>query len=173
MVLEKSIAREKFRRLRSEHSVEEKREADQALARRVSQFLSETQPQNVLAYRPLKTEANPFLDGIPHPEFSYPEVAGDIFHAMKDGEVVNPEDLDMVLIPGIAFDRHGNRLGFGKGYYDRYLKTTPPQRVGIAYSFQVSSEELAVEEWDESVDWIVTERFVLHVERKDQRQWKS
>lgn len=172
MVLEKTAAREKFRRLRHEHSAEEKTRADQALRTRLEGFLSDLMPQKVLAYRPLKTEADPFGASLPH-EFFYPQVEGDVFHAVKNGEPVAPAKLDIVLVPGIAFDRHGNRLGFGKGYYDRFLKTTPATRVGIAYSFQVSSEELACETWDEPVEWIVTDRYILHVERKDQRKWKS
>jgi 5-formyltetrahydrofolate cyclo-ligase len=52
------------------------------------------------------------------------------------------------------------------------LKNTKASRVGIAYSFQVSSEELPSQEWDERVEWIITDAYVLHVERKDQRQWK-
>lgn len=172
MVLDKNIVREKFRVLRMQHSVDEKRQADQALGTRLSAFLVSFRPKNVLAYRPLKTEANPFSDRMPS-EYSYPEVTGEVFHAEIQGVRVSPEKLDMVLIPGIAFDRQGNRLGFGKGYYDRFLKTAAHAcRVGIAYSFQVSSEELPREEWDERVEWIVTERYVLRVERKDQRQWK-
>lgn len=172
MVLEKNKAREKFRRLRSEHSIEEKRRADQALTARLTHFLSEFQPQNILAYQPLKTEAHPFNSEMSQ-HFAYPQVEGDVFHAVKDGQSVAAQDLDMVLIPGIAFDRQGHRLGFGKGYYDRYLKTTSARRVGIAYAFQVSAHEFEVEAWDESVEWIVTDAYTLHVERKDQKQWKS
>ncbi len=48
-------------------------------------------------------------------------------------------ELDLVLVPGLAFDRHGNRLGFGKGYYDRVLPLLPKSTliVGLAYSFQM------------------------------------
>src|SRR5208282_3279592 len=49
------------------------------------------------------------------------------------------EEIDLVLVPGLAFDRTGNRLGFGKGYYDRVLpqlkKTT--LTIGLGYSFQI------------------------------------
>jgi len=49
------------------------------------------------------------------------------------------EELDMVLVPGLAFDRHGNRLGFGKGYYDRVLPLLKRSClvVGLGYSFQI------------------------------------
>ncbi len=52
---------------------------------------------------------------------------------------VNPKDLDLVIVPGIAFDRKGVRLGRGKGYYDRFLKKLPKGTVslGLAFDFQI------------------------------------
>lgn len=48
-------------------------------------------------------------------------------------------DLDLVLVPGVAFDRRGNRLGRGKGYYDRFLKRIPlkAHSIGLAFDFQI------------------------------------
>ena len=53
--------------------------------------------------------------------------------------IVPPEDIDCVLVPGIAFDRRGARLGFGKGYYDRFLRRLPAttQVCGLAFSLQI------------------------------------
>lgn len=55
--------------------------------------------------------------------------------------LVKPEDLDLIIVPGIAFDKKGNRLGRGKGCYDRFLDTlsdnTPS--IGLAFDFQVLS----------------------------------
>lgn len=173
MVLDKIAVRKKFQLLRDQHSREEKSRADRALALRLKDFLHEFRPHNVMAYRPLKSEADPFSAELGF-SFSYPKVIGDgLMEARTEaGELIQPSQLDMILVPGVAFDRQGRRLGFGKGFYDRYLKNTKASRVGIAYSFQVSSEELPSQEWDERVEWIITDAYVLHVERKDQRQWK-
>ena len=53
--------------------------------------------------------------------------------------LVKPEDLDLVIVPGLAFDRKGNRLGRGKGYYDRFLSKIPKDTpsIGLAYSLQI------------------------------------
>jgi 5-formyltetrahydrofolate cyclo-ligase len=52
-----------------------------------------------------------------------------------DGEVIDPQEIDMVLVPLFAFDKNGNRVGYGKGYYDRFLKNCREDviLVGISY----------------------------------------
>jgi 5-formyltetrahydrofolate cyclo-ligase len=53
--------------------------------------------------------------------------------------LVHFKDIDLVIVPGIAFDKKGNRLGRGKGCYDRFLKTLPREipSIGLAFSFQI------------------------------------
>ena len=77
---------------------------------------------------------------------------------------VDPAVLDLVLVPGVAFDRHGGRLGFGGGYYDRFLPTTPALRVGIAYDMCLA-DELPCGEQDQRVDWVVTPTQWICMER--------
>lgn len=79
--------------------------------------------------------------------------------------------LDLVLMPLVAFDANGNRLGMGKGYYDRTLKFLrhrchwrKPRLVGIAYEFQ-KIEQLPFQPWDIPLDAIVTEQSIYNVSR--------
>lgn len=78
----------------------------------------------------------------------------------------NPEDLArgrnvLVILPGAVFDVTGNRLGYGKGFYDTYLKKHPEyHRIGIAFSVQCT-EQIPVEEHDIPAEFVFTERGIL------------
>lgn len=64
-----------------------------------------------------------------------------------------------LLIPALAFDKRGYRLGRGGGHYDRFLKTYQGVRVGVIHSSRYL-ERLPADEWDQPVEWIATEHSV-------------
>ena len=73
-----------------------------------------------------------------------------------DGELFTKWDkIDMILVPGLAFDRTGNRLGRGKGYYDRLLPRLQGVKIGVCFPFQLIAH-IPVEHWDVKVDRVVT-----------------
>ena len=76
---------------------------------------------------------------------------------------VAPEDVDLVVVPGLAFDRRGRRLGHGKGYYDRLLAHSPAVRAGLCHDAQVFPEVPAGPR-DAVMDWLITERGAFAVE---------
>ena len=69
-------------------------------------------------------------------------------------EFTRYEEIDLVVVPGVAFDRKGHRLGRGKGYYDRLLPRTNCPRVGICFLFQLL-EEVPAESFDVPMDDVV------------------
>ena len=75
------------------------------------------------------------------------------------GTILAPEVLELVVTPGVAFDRFGNRIGYGGGFYDRFLRRTRRgvPRIAIALDLQVLPRELPVGSFDLGVDVIVTE----------------
>lgn len=81
------------------------------------------------------------------------------FHIEEpDGdEPVDPRALDLILVPAVAIDRRGNRVGRGKGFYDRLLAETRATTVGVIYDFQLV-EDACAEEHDVPLRVIVTER---------------
>ena len=69
-------------------------------------------------------------------------------------------DIDVAVVPLLAVDGRGVRLGYGGGYYDRFLSARPMLRVGIGYSLQLA-EGLPADEWDEPLDIFISEREVI------------
>lgn len=72
--------------------------------------------------------------------------------------VLSAQQIDLVVVPGVAFDRDGFRLGYGKGFYDRELSrmTSSTICVGLCYEFQLC-DTLPVEAHDQQLDYVVTE----------------
>lgn len=75
------------------------------------------------------------------------------------GEPFDPQQIDVVLVPGLVFDYQGYRLGYGGGYYDRFLPLLRPDAFicGVCYDFQIVETVFPHAE-DIAVDWIVTEK---------------
>ena len=77
-------------------------------------------------------------------------------------EVIDPKELDFILIPGLAYDRHGCRMGMGAGYYDRFLpQVTQAFWLGVAYEALLQTS-LPQDDYDVPVPQIVTEGGILH-----------
>lgn len=91
-------------------------------------------------------------------------VASTDFGAMEPsaGRGVEPERVDAVIVPGVAFDRRGARVGYGGGYYDRFLARTRPDvpAIAIAFGLQVV-ERVPQGRMDRRLDAIVTEEEVI------------
>ena len=84
--------------------------------------------------------------------FSVTEPCGEAFAAVGD--------IDVVIVPGIAFDCIGRRVGFGKGCYDKFLRKASAIKVGLCYNFQLC-KQIPTEEHDVNMDYIVTESGVI------------
>lgn len=80
--------------------------------------------------------------------------------------IVTPDQIELMLVPGIAFDKHGNRMGQGGGHYDRYLPALEDgcMTIGIAFDEQVV-DEVVHEGTDQRVDYIVTPTRVITAEK--------
>lgn len=70
---------------------------------------------------------------------------------------LDPSSIDVVGVPGVAFDRRGRRIGYGGGFYDRFLRGLPAFTVGLVFGLQVLDEDLPAGRFDLPVDAIVTE----------------
>ncbi len=82
----------------------------------------------------------------------------------ETAETASAEDLDVIIVPGVAFDRKGGRIGFGKGCYDTFTESFfsshPVPLAALAYSFQVY-DAVPREEHDRLMDFIITEKEII------------
>ena len=72
-------------------------------------------------------------------------------------KTLSPDELDLVIVPGLAFDRHNHRLGRGQGYYDRFLKGLSARipTIGLAFDFQIVDHLPPKEEHDVPVSCVL------------------
>ena len=75
----------------------------------------------------------------------------------REKKIVPKEEIDLVLVPGLAFDEDGYRLGYGGGYYDRYLEDFSGVSIGLCYE-ECRTDRLPRGEYDKKVDLVVTEK---------------
>jgi 5-formyltetrahydrofolate cyclo-ligase len=80
---------------------------------------------------------------------------------------VDPAEIDVVVTPGLAFDRRGMRVGYGGGFYDRFFRLAASRacRVGLAFSLQLLEDELPAGPGDIPVHAVVTEREVVRIDQ--------
>ncbi|MCH5222415.1 MAG: 5-formyltetrahydrofolate cyclo-ligase [Muribaculaceae bacterium] len=71
-------------------------------------------------------------------------------------DITDPSEIELVVVPAVAYDRKGRRLGRGKGFYDRFLKSTKATKIGVAYDFQLV-EEVPSEPHDVAMDIVITQ----------------
>ncbi|MCL2152564.1 MAG: 5-formyltetrahydrofolate cyclo-ligase [Oscillospiraceae bacterium] len=91
-------------------------------------------------------ELKPAVLGIPAP--------------MDTAPIMPPDELDLVIVPALTYDRTGNRIGYGGGYYDRFLKDIPAYTVGLARE-RLIRDKLPIEPRDVAVKCVITETDII------------
>ena len=86
--------------------------------------------------------------------------------AIRNTNCVSPESIDIIVLPGSVFDEHGGRMGYGGGFYDRFVSQKAPQalRIGLCYELQIVPEA-PLQDHDERMDVIVTEKRIINALR--------
>ncbi|MGO3236927.1 MAG: 5-formyltetrahydrofolate cyclo-ligase [Psychroflexus halocasei] len=74
----------------------------------------------------------------------------------QDGISIKAEDVDVVFVPLLAFDQHGNRVGYGKGYYDVFLEQCRKDVIKVGLSFFSAEEEIEAQAHDQQLNYCVT-----------------
>lgn len=87
-----------------------------------------------------------------------------ILEPKPEAEIFPLEEINLILVPGLAFDEKGRRIGRGKGYYDRFLKGCRGKTIGIC---RCLVSEVPVEEHDKTMDAVLTEHKIIFSEMED------
>lgn len=178
----KQELRKKYKELRGQMKPEEVKSLSGLICRNLMESHLFLDTQYIYAYYPLGNEVDicPVIEEAWKLEkrVAFPKVFGDEmfffeikdFHQLSEGSfgVMEPEEScpvdwekPLVLTPGVAFDRNGNRMGYGKGYYDRYFGARPAAfMIGVAYEWQVA-EKIPAGAYDRAMDGMVTEKGIL------------
>lgn len=87
-----------------------------------------------------------------------------ILEPLESCIAVDSKDIDLILMPGVAFDRQGGRLGYGAGFYDRFLSnmSNSVDKIAVAYHFQVL-DNIPMDEHDVRINGIVTEEETIRI----------
>ena len=116
----------------------------------ISVFCPRVEGQDMTFYRIFGPEdLKEGYKGIPEPDPEKGLISG------------TPSSEDLMLVPGLLFDRGGGRIGYGGGYYDRYMEAHPCVKAGLCFSEQISEEKLPQMPWDISVDLLVSDQGTL------------
>lgn len=87
------------------------------------------------------------------------------YYESSSENYIDENILDLIIMPGVAFDENKNRIGFGAGYYDRFLlkfdKNQMPLTIAVCYDFQVIND-IPAEAHDQKPDFIITEKRTLY-----------
>lgn len=75
-------------------------------------------------------------------------------------------EIELIVVPAVAYDRNGNRVGRGKGYYDRLLSRSTATRIGVGYDFQLIEEGIDADPHDVPMDVVITESHNIIIRRR-------
>ncbi len=81
-------------------------------------------------------------------------------------DIENIDNIELIIVPGIAYDNRGNRVGRGKGYYDRLLSRTKATKIGIGYDFQLV-DEIDSEPHDITMDIVITDSRIINIKSRN------
>lgn len=182
----KKEIRKKYKTMRDQMDQREVRTLSERICEHIINLDDFSKAEYIYAYYPLGNEAD-IRAAVEEAwrlgkRVAFPKVFGDEmrffeiddFSHLHPGTfgVMEPEENQpadwqqvLILVPGVAFDMTGNRMGFGKGYYDRYLEQMPEAvTVGIAYGLQIA-EYIPTEPTDVRLNYVVTEEDIRKIDK--------
>ena len=173
--MDKQTLRQTIRAAKKQHTPEALREQSELILRKLAAHPRFLESGTVMLYASLPDEVQTlaFIEEWRHRKrIILPTVVGDDIipveyaqdtgFAVGDFNILEPQnepyhgDFDLIVVPGVAFDRKGNRIGRGRGYYDRFLcQHLEVKRIGICFDFQLV-DEVPTEPLDIRMDEVIS-----------------
>lgn len=176
----KTQLRQHCRAIRKSLGEERRSQASLAICERIEKWNIFRESETVLTYMPIQSEVDltPLLERHTQKRWILPRILPKedhriVFHrydarylirhpfGMEEPAshlpVILPEEIELTLVPGLAFDRFGWRLGYGGGYYDRFLKGFQGIRAGITFD-ALLLDEIPHSALDVPMDWVITDQ---------------
>ncbi len=178
----KQQIRQEIKLLKRSISAKQRECLSREIAAAIEQLPGFEQAEHIMLYHALPDEVDttPLLSKWAKEKSLYlPVVKGEELiispydpHAVKKGAFgiwepaderpIDPRTIEWIVVPGVAFDLRRNRLGRGKGYYDKLLGQTQAVKIGIGYDLQLL-DEIPAEPHDIKMDIVVTEKRIIHL----------
>ncbi|MDE6697347.1 MAG: 5-formyltetrahydrofolate cyclo-ligase [Muribaculaceae bacterium] len=178
--MEKSEIRRKIKNLRMMLLEREKESAAEEVFSQLENTAAFIMAENILMYHSLPDELStikflrkwhdrkrfflPRVNGVNLDILPYEESRLELgsFHIEEPtgDNLADVDDIELMIIPAVAFDRKGNRLGRGKGFYDRLLATSKATKIGVGYEFQLL-DSIPSEPHDVAMDMIITQKTLI------------
>ena len=173
--MDKKTLRQQIRTLKKQHSQEELMAQSEKILQRLAEHPLFLQADKVMLYASLPDEVQTLdfieiwrnrktiiLPTVVGDDIIPVELAEDVVFAEGDFHIPEPQshpytgDFDLIVVPGMAFDANGHRLGRGRGYYDRFLALHPQvYTIGLCFDFQLLPD-VPSEPHDRIIDEIIT-----------------
>jgi len=183
---QKSQLRQRCKSIRKGLGEEARQQSSQAVCTHLAEWEIFRTAERILTYMPIHTEINlrSLLSAFPEKRWLLPRIIpGEggrmVFHRYVPDNLiihpfgmaepaahlpqVSPKEIQLVLTPGLAFDRSGGRLGYGGGYFDRFLKDFGGVSVGVVYR-DLLLNTIPHGRYDIPMSWLVTEDGIVKVD---------
>lgn len=182
--MEKREIRKKIKALREMLLEAERRSAAEEVFARLEKTAAFLMADRILMYHSLPDELStheflvkwhgrkhfflPRVNGVNLDILPYEETKLELgsFHIEEPtgDNTVDPSDIELIIVPAVAYDKKGNRLGRGKGFYDRLLSSTKATKIGVGYDFQLI-EEIPSEPHDVPMDIVITQNSTIIIKK--------
>lgn len=170
----KDLTRKKMKIIRDGLSSDARKMAESAINLTLTEFVLSNEFKVIAGYYPIKSEVSVLkaLEECASLDICLPRIEhGEIvFRRWKAGDPIELNKYcyeplesntqlipDLIIMPCLAYDLEGNRLGYGAGYYDKVLKKYPKATTTVVAFSSQEIENLPIDEWDEKVDYIIND----------------